>query len=200
MRTERVVERALCIEGGVRIDDLRTGTLDDAARAAVGSSAVRLRDHPLSVIGLSTPVAPEAWDDMVPRVPAPALVVVDSLQALAVGRAPLDEELAAAVRALKSVALERDVAVLLPAHLPLLLVPPGGRRPTLGDFGVLGAAGQHADAVLALFREEMYGAAPGTAGATELLVLKNRNGPTGYVDLYFRAHCMRFEDMLDPER
>ena len=37
-------------------------------------------------------------------------------------------------------------------------------------------------------------------GATELLVRKNRNGRTGYVDLYFYAQWLRFEDMLDPDR
>jgi replicative DNA helicase len=54
--------------------------------------------------------------------------------------------------------------------------------------------------VLALFREGMYDSARGIEGATELLVRKNRNGDTGYVDLYFYAQWMRFEDMLDPDR
>ena len=163
------------------------------------SAALRLRDAPLAVVPLAADGA-GAWEELVPRVPAPALLVVDSLQALADGRATLDEELAGAVRTLKRLALERDAAVVLVCHLPRRTPAPADARPTLGDFGALGAVAQHADVALALFREEMYGAAPGTAGATELLVLKNRNGPTGYVDLFFRAHCMRFEDMLDPER
>jgi replicative DNA helicase len=54
--------------------------------------------------------------------------------------------------------------------------------------------------VLALFREEMYDSSRGIEGATELLVAKNRNGPTGYADLYFYKQWMRFEDMLDPDR
>ena len=58
---------------------------------------------------------------------------------------------------------------------------------------------QSADIVFGLFREEMYESARHIQGATELLVRKNRNGPTGYVDLYFYAHWMRFEDMLDPD-
>ena len=40
----------------------------------------------------------------------------------------------------------------------------------------------------------------GVEGATELIVAKNRNGPTGFVDLYFYRRWMRFEDMLDPDR
>ena len=68
------------------------------------------------------------------------------------------------------------------------------------DFGALGATKHFADVVLALYREEMYDSASGIQGATELLVRKNRNGSIGYVDLYFYAQWMRFEDMLDPDR
>jgi len=73
-------------------------------------------------------------------------------------------------------------------------------RPALDDFGHLGAIKQHADVVLGLYREEMYNPGHGVDGATELIVLKNRNGPTGFVDLYFYRRWMRFEDMLDPDR
>jgi replicative DNA helicase len=54
--------------------------------------------------------------------------------------------------------------------------------------------------VLALFRPDMYELSRDIEGATELLVRKNRNGPAGYVDLFFYAQWMRFEDMLDPDR
>ncbi|MFL5607397.1 MAG: DnaB-like helicase C-terminal domain-containing protein, partial [Gemmatimonadaceae bacterium] len=70
----------------------------------------------------------------------------------------------------------------------------------LDDFGANGAVKERADVVLSLFREGMYDSARGIEGATELLVRKNRNGGTGYVDLYFYAQWMRFEDMLDPDR
>jgi replicative DNA helicase len=68
------------------------------------------------------------------------------------------------------------------------------------DFGALGAVKQHADIVLGLFREGMYDPAPSLEGATELHVLKNRSGPTAYAALSFYAHCMRFEDLVDPDR
>jgi len=58
---------------------------------------------------------------------------------------------------------------------------------------------QHADIVLALYREEMYRPGQGVEGATELIVLKNRNGATGFVDLFFRPQWLRFEDLLDRE-
>jgi replicative DNA helicase len=73
-------------------------------------------------------------------------------------------------------------------------------RPQLDDFGALGAVKQFADVVLGLYRHEMYESAPDVDGATELLVLKNRNGARGYVDLFFYKQWMRFEDMLEPDR
>jgi replicative DNA helicase len=45
----------------------------------------------------------------------------------------------------------------------------------------------------------MYRPDSGVECAAELLIRKNRNGPTGFVDLYFYAKWLRFEDMLDPE-
>jgi replicative DNA helicase len=73
-------------------------------------------------------------------------------------------------------------------------------RPVLEDFGAMGAVKQSADVVLMVYREEMYAPDNGVEGATELLVRKNRNGTTGYVDLYFYKQWLRFEDMLDPDR
>jgi replicative DNA helicase len=67
----------------------------------------------------------------------------------------------------------------------------------LDDFSARGAVKERADVVLGMFREGMYDNARGIEGATELLVRKNRNGATGYVDLYFYEQWMRFEDMLD---
>jgi replicative DNA helicase len=108
--------------------------------------------------------------------------------------------MAAAVRRLKEVAQAADTAVLLVAQLPGLDTARRDPRPSLDDFGALGAVKQHADVVLGLFREEMYQMHRGVEGATELIVAKNRHGATGFVDLYFYREWMRFEDMLDPDR
>jgi replicative DNA helicase len=124
------------------------------------------------------------------------LVVVDGLEALLPGARESEEEGAAAVRALKQLALETKTAVLLTAPLPGLAARED-RRPLLDDFGAGGAVKERADVVLALFREGMYDNARDIAGATELLVRKNRNGGTGYVDLFFYEQWMRFEDMVE---
>ncbi|HET7040795.1 MAG TPA: DnaB-like helicase C-terminal domain-containing protein, partial [Gemmatimonadales bacterium] len=109
-----------------------------------------------------------------------------------------DDALALTARALKGVALSEDVAMLAVAQLPGLDPRREDPRPTLDDLGGRGQVKQHADLVLGLYREEMYRPGGGMEGATELLVNKNRNGPTGFVDLYFYRRWLRFEDMLDP--
>ena len=196
MSVERVMERALAIEGRVRIDDLRQGKLDDLARAGVGAAAVRLRDKSprfeVLPTGLDAVAARAAELDV-------QVLILDNLQALAGTSRSQDEEVAAAVRFLKSMAVDRDVAVVVTSHLPAW-TPRSDARPVLEDFGALGAVKQNADVVLAIYREEMYAPANGVEGATEMLVRKNRNGTTGYVDLYFYKQWLRFEDLLDPDR
>ena len=198
MTADRVMERALAIEGRTRIDDLRQGSLDDRTRSAVGAAVVRLRDT-LPTIALLPQGGVAALATDLETYPDAELVTVDSLESLVTGARDRDEELAQAVLDLKTLALRRNVAILTTSQLPGL-VPREDRRPHLDDFGALGAVKHHADVILALFRESMYDPQREIEGATELLVRKNRNGATGYIDLYFYAQWMRFEDMLDPDR
>ena len=195
MSVERVLERALAVEGRARIDDLRRGTMDEATRASVGAAAVRLRDE-LPVIERIPVGGVAAIAEEVRAVGGIQLVVVDGLEALLPGTRASEEEAAAVVRALKQLALDAKSVVLLTAPLPRL-AERDDRRPLLDDFGAGGAVKERADVVLALFREGMYDDGRDIAGATELLVRKNRNGGTGYVDLFFYEQWMRFEDMVE---
>ncbi|MHB1310366.1 MAG: DnaB-like helicase C-terminal domain-containing protein [Gemmatimonadaceae bacterium] len=200
MTGERVMERALAIEGRARVDDLRRGSIDDFTRASVGGAAVRFRES-LPVIAAFPPDGGiEALAAEIRRTLDVQVIIIDSLQGLAGSTRAQDAELAAAVRVLKGLAIELDLAIVLTSQLPHFVPDRADPRPTLDDFGVQGAVKQHADVVLAIFREEMYRPGYGVEGATELLVRKNRNGQVGYVDLYFYKQWMRFEDMLDPDR
>ena len=203
MDEERLMERALAIEGRVAVDELRTAKMNDLTRAGIGAAAVRLRGLPLSLL----PLAADDFATMAARLDPLrqlGLVVLDYLQLVpaptGATRSTQDEEVALVLRQLKALALERQVALLVAAQLPHFDAKREDPRPALDDFGHLGAVKQHADVVLAIFREEMYNPGGGVEGATELLVAKNRNGPTGFVDLYFYRRWMRIEDMLDPDR
>ena len=200
MDEERLWERAHGIESRTRVDDIRRGKLSDERRAALGAAAVRLRDRPLIFV----PTAADSFDEVAARINAAGapLTVVDYLQLLPPRRAARDlaEETAAAVRRLKEGAREADTALLVVAQLPRHNSKRRDPRPSLDDFGALGAVKYHADVVLGLYREEMYQTTRGVEGATELIVAKNRHGATGFVDLYFYQDWMRFEDMVDPDR
>jgi replicative DNA helicase len=199
MDDDRLLERALAIEGKAPIDDLRKARLADQSRATVGAAALRIRDLPITMYPLVGQHFEEAlaaaWKHH------PALIVVDYLQLLPppTTRPSQEEDNAATLRALKAMALERRVACLTVAQLERYSSQRADPRPQLEDFGALGAVKQHADVVLWIYREEMYRPGGGIEGATELVVAKNRNGPTGFVDLYFYQRFLRFEDMLDPD-
>lgn len=199
MSVERVLERALAIEGRARVDDIRQGTLDEFARAAVGAMAVRLRDRSPTLETLPSGGV-DALSTALRRTLDLQVAFVDPLQAVTTGRGSQEEELAATMLSLKALAIDLNVAVVVASHLHVGPTAERNQRPTLDDFGALGAVKQHADVVLAIYREEMLHPNSGVDGATELLVLKNRNGNTGYVDLYFYKQWLRFEDMLDPDR
>ncbi|MGH7699405.1 MAG: DnaB-like helicase C-terminal domain-containing protein [Gemmatimonadales bacterium] len=201
MDAERLMERALAIEGRVAVDELREAKVSDQARAGIGAAAVRLRGLPFSALPLAAPDF-ERMSERLDPLRQLGLVVLDYLQLVppprGAGRHTQDEETALVLRQLKALALEREVALLAVAQLPKFDPRRADPRPSLDDFGVMGAVKQHADLVLGVFREEMYNPGGGVNGATELIVAKNRNGPTGFVDLYFYRKWMRFEDMLDP--
>jgi replicative DNA helicase len=195
------MERALALEARVPVDQLRAGELDDVSRSAVGAAALRLRDLPLRV----QPLSGERFEELgeaLDAVPRRGLLVLDDLQMTAspLAQGSGEERLGATVRALKNLALERDVAVLALAQLPKFRAGRRDPRPSLDDLGGHGVVKQVSDVVLAIYREEMYRPSDGVEGAVELILAKNRNGPTGYLDLYFYRHWLRFEDMLDPDR
>src|SRR5439155_976253 len=159
MDEERLMERALAIEGRVAVDELRTAKMNDLTRAGIGAAAVRLRGLPLSLL----PLAADVFETMAARLDPLrqlGLVVLDYLQLVpaptGAARSTQDEEVALVLRQLKALALERQVALVVAAQLPHFDAQREHPRPTLDDFGHLGAVKQHADVVLAIYRAEMY--------------------------------------------
>jgi|SRR5688572_12762283 replicative DNA helicase len=203
MDEERVMERALAVEGRVAVDELRGAMTNEQTRASLGAAAVRLRGLPFAILPLAAP----DLENMATRLDSQrqlGLVVIDYLQLVptpaGTARTTQDEDVAVTLRRLKTLALERQISCLVVSQLSRFDAARSDHRPTLEDYGHLGAVKQHADVVLSIYREDMYEPGRGVEGATELLVSKNRNGPTGFVDLYFYRRWMRFEDMLDPDR
>lgn len=196
---QRLLERALAIEGRARVDELRHARLDDGTYASVAAAALRLRES-APLLGHLPPNGVAGLSDLLIEHLGLELLVVDPLQSLSTGRRPLAEDLARAVAELKELALQRAFAVLLVSHLEGSVRDRDDSRPNLDDFGALGAVRQHADVVLGIFREEMYGPSNDVDGAAEIHVLKSRNAALGYADLYFYKQWLRFEDLVEPNR
>jgi len=200
MVPERAYERALAMSARVSLESLRLGVVSEDERVRLAAAAVSLRDR-APVIETLAPGGVPAVRRVAGTDPAPAVIFVDGLEALletGPTRHPSrDEALAAAVLSLKQLALETDAAVVLLSHLPALDRTRHDRRPRLTDFGVCGAVATHADMVFGLYREELYDGDLGVAGATELRLLKHRDGALAYVDLFFYAQWLRFEDVQE---
>lgn len=107
-----------------------------------------------------------------------------------------EREVALISKSLKMMAKELDVTVVALSQLGR--APEGRRdkRPQLSDLRESGALEQDADMALLLFRAEMYGQTDDNAGIAEVIVGKNRSGPTGVVKLAFLKELARFDNLM----
>jgi replicative DNA helicase len=129
------------------------------------------------------------------------LLIIDYLQ-LMQGRGRFEnrqQELASISRALKILAKELNVPILALSQLSRAPEARGDHRPQLSDLRESGALEQDADVVLFIFREEMYAQegerSPDAEGTAEVIIGKQRNGPTGTVRLAFLKQYTRFENL-----
>jgi replicative DNA helicase len=135
------------------------------------------------------------------------LLVVDYLQLMSGGGRRYEnrtQEVSAISRGLKGIAKELRVPVIALSQLSRAPESRGGdHRPQLADLRESGSIEQDADVVAFIFREEVYKPDdPELSGRAELLIAKQRNGPTGKVEMAFLKNCTRFENMAhgaDPE-
>lgn len=128
------------------------------------------------------------------------LVILDYLQLMNVARRieNRQQEVSEISRALKSIAREFKVPVLALSQLSRDVEKRGGsKKPQLSDLRDSGAIEQDADMVIFLYREAYYAQeGENTDPTSEVIVAKNRNGPTGKVDLIFFKEYARFENKL----
>jgi replicative DNA helicase len=129
------------------------------------------------------------------------LVVVDYIQ-LMQGRGRFENrtlELASISRSMKGLAKELNVPIVVLSQLSRAPESRSDHRPQLSDLRESGALEQDADVVVFIYREDLYGdknqPAGDTQGVAEIIVGKQRNGPTGIVKLAFIREYTRFENL-----
>ncbi len=125
-------------------------------------------------------------------------IVIDYLQLMSGGDEASDNratEISTITRTLKSLALELNVPVVLLSQLNRNLEQRPNRRPIMSDLRESGAIEQDADVILFIYRDEIYNDDSPDKGTAEIIIGKQRNGPTGKVRVAWLGERMTFADL-----
>ena len=198
MGKQSVVSRMLCTRAKVDAHKLRTGHIpsDDyaeLARAADELSGLRLfiDDMP----GISVMSMRSRARRLKQRQKGLHMIVVDYLQLMTHPKAESRQlEISQISRSLKELSRELDVPVIALSQLSRAVESREDKRPLLSDLRESGSIEQDADIVMMLFRPEYYKPTDENRGLAEVIIGKQRNGPTGTVNLQFLKNMMRFEN------
>lgn len=188
------------IAGMARVDAhrARSGYLDADERRRALEAASDLENLPLYIddSGIHTPAAVSAALRKLKAKANIGLIVVDHLQLMKVtGRAESRHgELGEIIHGFKRIAVQMECVVMVLSQLNRACEQEK-RRPTLADLKECGAIEEDADTVLFIHREEMYKRNDASLrGQAELIVAKQRNGPTGKIPLTFQHAFQVFEE------
>jgi replicative DNA helicase len=210
MSKQQVVQRMLCSEALVDLGRLLRGRLQDDDFGRLAQAAGHLNSAPVwiddsgsvSVLEMRAKARRLKADQ-----PDLGLIIIDYIQLMSGGgdAENRQQEVSAISRGLKALAKELDTPIIALSQLSRAPEQRSDHRPQLSDLRESGSIEQDADLVMFLYRPEYY-MTPGEAqekgaqGKAELIISKQRNGPTGTVDLFFRKECARFESFSHAER
>ncbi len=200
MSKEALVQRMLCSEGRIDSQRLRKGLLRTEEWGPLTTAAGRLAESNIFID--ETP----GITDMQLRAKARRIqsrhgldmVIVDYLQLMSSIRKKegRTQEISEISRSLKALARELKIPVLALSQLSRAVETRGrDKRPILSDLRESGAIEQDADVVIFLYRDELYNPNTDNKDIAEIIIQKQRNGPTGKIELRFFKEFTRFENL-----
>ncbi len=203
MSKEQLGIRMLCSEGMVNSSNVKKGQISRDMWSKLTSAASRLGGAPIFIDDSSAITVLEI------RAKARrlklehgglGLVIIDYLQLMRSrgGFERREQEISDISRSLKALAKELKVPVIALSQLNRGVEQRPNKRPVLADLRESGAIEQDADVIIFLYREEIYNKTnPAIKGKAEVILEKQRNGPTDKLNVTFLADSTRFVDYID---
>jgi replicative DNA helicase len=199
MAKEQLALRMLCSEAKVDAHRLRGGFLSESDWPKLTRAAGNLSEAPIFIddtAGL-TVLEMRAKSRRLRAEQNLGLIIVDYLQLMR-GRADSDtreQEISDISRSLKALAKELNVPVVALSQLNRRVEERGDKHPQLADLRESGAIEQDADVIIFLYRDEVYSKSEENKGKAEVIIGKQRNGPTDRFELVFLDKYTSFENL-----
>ncbi len=199
MSKSQLVQRMLFSEARIDAQNLRKGRLAEKDWAPLSNAAGRLSSAPIFIDDTAgiTCLEIKAKARRLKAQHNLGLVIIDYLQLISSSRRieNRQQEISEISRSLKGLARELNVPVIAVSQLSRAVEQRIERRPRLSDLRESGAIEQDADLVVFIYREEYYKPKTEKKGIAEVIISKQRNGPTGKVELTFVKEYAKFEDL-----
>ncbi len=199
MSKENLVQRMLCSHARINAHNVRSGMLSTSDWPNLTKAAGKLSEAPI-FIDDSPSISVLELRAKARRLKSRhniSLVILDYLQLMDESSFSENrqQEISLISRSLKALARELRVPVIAVSQLSRAPERRESFRPRLSDLRESGAIEQDADVVLMLFREDYYNLTDENKGIAEVIIAKQRNGPTGSVKLAFIKEYTRFETL-----
>jgi len=201
MAREQLATRMLAAEARVDSQRLRKGFLGETDWPKLTTAAGRLSEAPIFIDDTPaiTVIEMKAKARRLKAEAGLGLIVLDYLQLMRGGayKDSREQEISEISRSLKSLAKELNVPVIALSQLNRKVEDRTSRRPQMADLRESGAIEQDADVIAFIYRDEVYNRSDDNPdkGIAEIIIGKQRNGPTGTVKLAFQEKYTRFENL-----
>jgi len=200
MSAEQLVQRLLCMEGGIDQSRLRTGYINEDEWGRIIQAAAALAETDI-YIDDSANISTLEMRSKARRLHSERpldLVIVDYLQLMQGGATASEnrvQEISKISRELKGLARELQVPVLSLSQVSRAVESRTSHIPMLSDLRESGSIEQDADIVMFVYRDKVYNPETEKENIADLIVAKHRNGPTGQISLFFNESQTRFVDL-----